>query len=254
MKKELLLAALLAAAPFTASAGSLNYSYLEGGYAHLAQDDVPSFRIARFLSGRPADVKSDGFFGVVSVAVGESFYGFGSVRRGTDSVEVQVHDTFMGVVSSTYDADVTLTRVNLGAGYHYGLSDSTDLLAEVSAIDTDLDIEDEAEDDNGYPNGFGGRVSVGARSALTDALEIWGKGGTSTTPSSAPASACSTASARPGASPASSRAEAATRSTRWVFAPASDLQGFETVSRSVALTPKDTTPERMALGHQMAQA
>jgi hypothetical protein len=177
MKKELVLAALLAAAPFTAFAGSLNYSYIEGGYAHLAKDDVPSFRIARFLSGRPqGEVKSDGFFGVVSVAVGESFYGFGSVRRGTDTVEVQVHDTFMGVVSRTYDVDVTVTRVNLGAGYHYGLSDRTDLLAEVSAIDTDLDIEDEAEDDSRYPNGFGGRVSVGARSALTDALEIWGKG------------------------------------------------------------------------------
>ncbi|QSX73983.1 hypothetical protein HIV01_012215 [Lysobacter arenosi] len=176
MKKELVLAALLAAAPFTAFAGSLNYSYVEGGYAHLAQDDVFSFRRARFLSARPEDVKSDGFFGAVSVAVGESFYGFGSVRRGTDTVEVQVYDTFMGRVSYTYDADVTVTRLNLGAGYHYGLSDSTDLLAEVSAIDTDLDIEDESEDDGGYPNGFGGRVSVGVRSALTDAFEIWGKG------------------------------------------------------------------------------
>ncbi len=176
MKKELALAALLAAAPFSAFAGSLNYSYVEGGYAHLAQDDVPSFRVARFLSGRPGDVKSDGFFGAVSVAVGESFYGFGSVRRGTDTVEVQVHDTFMGVVSWTYDADVTVTRLNLGAGYHYGLSDSTDLLAEVSAVDSELDIEDEGEDDSGYPDGYGGRVSVGARSAVTDAVEIWGKG------------------------------------------------------------------------------
>lgn len=176
MKKELVLAALLAAAPFTSFAGSLDYSYVEGGYAHLAQDDVSSFRRARFLSARPEDVKSDGFFGAVSVAVGESFYGFGSVRRGTDTVEVQVFDTFMGVVSSTYDADVTATRLNLGAGYHHGLSERTDLLAEISVIDSELDIEDESEDDSGYPNGFGVRMSAGARSALTDAVEIWGKG------------------------------------------------------------------------------
>ncbi len=176
MKKELALAALLAAAPSSAFAGTLNYSYVEAGYAHMAQDDVPGFRISRFFSGLPGDVKADGFFGAVSVAMGESFYGFGSVRRGTDTVEVQVYDSFMGVVSSTYDADVTSTRLNLGVGYHHGLSDRTDLLAELSAVDTDLDIEDESEDDSGYPNGFGGRLSAGARSALTDTVEIWGKG------------------------------------------------------------------------------
>jgi hypothetical protein len=176
MKKELALAALLAAAPFSAFAGTLNYSYVEGGYAHMAQDEVPSFNMFRFVYGQPGEVKSGGFFGAASVAMGESFYGFGSVHRGTDTVEVQVHDTFRGVVSSTYDADVTMTRLNLGVGLHHGLSDRTDLLAEVSAIDTDLDIEDESADDDNFPSGFGARLSAGARSALTDSVEIWGKG------------------------------------------------------------------------------
>jgi hypothetical protein len=176
MKKELALAALLAAAPFTAYAGSLNYSYIEGGYAHLAQDDVPWYWTSWVDAHRPADVKADGFHATFSVAAGESFYGFGSVRRGTDTVEVEEYNTMMRLVTSTYDADVTSTRLNLGVGYHHGLSDRTDLLAEVSAIDTDLDFDDQSADEEDYPNGFGGRVSVGARSALTDALEIWGKG------------------------------------------------------------------------------
>ncbi|MDR7135391.1 hypothetical protein J2X06_002600 [Lysobacter niastensis] len=174
MKKQLALAATLVTAPFAASAGALSYTYVEAGYAHLAQDDIRSFGYSRFVLATPGDVKSDGFFVGGSAAIGESFYGFANYRRGSDTVEVQAIDYMFNQASFTYEADVTTSRLNVGIGYHYGLSESTDLLAEVSLLNSTLDIEGAGRDD--YDDGIDPRVSFGARSALTDAIEIWGKG------------------------------------------------------------------------------
>jgi hypothetical protein len=157
MKKHLALALALAIAPFAASADEISYTYVEGGYAQLNLDGEQD---AGFDID---DIEAAGFFVGGSAALGETFHVFGGYRAGSDDVRV----TVLGV-GDEFDTD--LSQFNLGLGYHHSISDRTDLVTEISYINTDIEIEGESED------GDDGRVSVGVRHMLADSFEGWIKG------------------------------------------------------------------------------
>ncbi len=173
MRKQLVLAALLLAAPFAAPAAeTLSYTYLEGGYAHLAQDDLPPWG-GNLTYDVPGDPKTDGFFIGGSFAFSDDWYGFASYRRGTDTVEVQTFNVFMGGPPTLSQADVTGSRLNAGVGYRFGISDSTDLLAELSAYGTKFDVDGQSRG-YGFDQGPDLRLSVGVRAAFGP-MEAWAK-------------------------------------------------------------------------------
>ena len=173
MRKQLVLAALLVAAPFAAPAAeTLSYTYLEAGYSHQAQDDLPAWG-GNLSYDVPGDPKTDGFFFGGSFAFSDDWYGFASYRRGTDTVEVQTFNRFMAVPPTLSQADVTGSRLNVGVGYRFGLSDSTDLLAELSAYGTKFDVDGQTRG-NSFDQGPDPRVSVGVRAAFGP-MEAWAK-------------------------------------------------------------------------------
>lgn len=140
MKNKIALALALAAASFAATAGELNYNYVEGGVARVDIDGVDD---------------GDGFLVRGSAALGKDFYIFG----GHGSVD-----------ANTFDADFSESQ--LGFGYHHTVSEGVDFIGEIGYIRSELDI-------NGLTSGAadGGRVSVGFRGQPTDNLEAWLKTG-----------------------------------------------------------------------------
>lgn len=161
MKKQLVLAIVLAVAPFAASAGDLRYSYIEGGYAQLNQE-LPDVDLGGGMVAQIDDIEASGFQISGSVEVGASFYLFGGYKSGSDDVNV----TIPGFSGS---ADIDLTQFNAGVGYHHGLTERTDLITEVSYIRTDAEAggasTDAAADD--------ARISAGVRGLMTDSFEGW---------------------------------------------------------------------------------
>ena len=145
MKKQLVLALALAALPLTAFAAEPGYTYLEAGYARLNidVDDV-------------GDADFDGFQVRGSVEAGKDFHFFGSYGSATND-----------------DAgiDLDFSELQLGVGYHYPLSDSTDVLAEIGYLRQELDVDEFGDADaDGY------RASVGFRSAFNENFEGYVKG------------------------------------------------------------------------------
>lgn len=140
MKKSLILATLLAAAPFAASAGELNYNYVEAGYANV---DVERH------DGKGFQLRG-------SVAVDENFYLFGGYASATND---------------DFGLDIDLTETQLGLGYRHGLNDRADLIAEVGYLRHELDVKG-----YGSESLSGARVSVGFRGKLADNFEGWVKG------------------------------------------------------------------------------
>lgn len=136
MKKSLVLAALLAAAPFAATAGELNYNYVELGYANVDVDGV--------------DLDFDGFQLRGSVDVAENVYLFGGYGSATND---------------DFGIDIDFNELQLGAGYRHGLSDRTDFIAELGYVSQEVEAEGESYDVDA------GRLSAGFRGLLTDNLE-----------------------------------------------------------------------------------
>jgi hypothetical protein len=174
MRKQLALAAALAAMPFaTAVAGPLDYTYVEGGYTNL-QQDLPQYMYSNTLGARPDDLEANGFFIGGSVEVSETFYLFADYRRGEDTVDVELFYYFEdGIAAEVSQVDVTATRFSGGLGYRHGVGENTDLLAEFGAAYSGVEIEDLEEyeiDDTAL------RASVGIRSAPTESFELWAKG------------------------------------------------------------------------------
>lgn len=158
MKNQLALALALAIAPFAASAGELSYTFVEAGAAQL-NFELPNDSDAQF-----DDVEASGFYLDGSVELGESLYLFGGYASGNDDVSV----TIPGVGSAT--ADLDLSQYNVGFGFHHGLSDRADLIAELSYVNSEVKSNgtDEHADD--------GRIAVGVRGLLADSFEGWVKG------------------------------------------------------------------------------
>ena len=146
--KKFVLAALLAAAPFAASAGELSYTYVEGGFARINADDS--------FFGNP---EADGGFIRGSYDIGSGINAFGGVSRVSEGL-----DFVPGV-----DLDLDLTQFEIGLGYHQAMSDRVDLVAELAWVR--LDVDAEAGGFRSDDSANGGRVAVGVRGQFNDALE-----------------------------------------------------------------------------------
>lgn len=164
MRTKFLLASLLAAAPFAASAASadeLSYNYIEGGYARVDIDDS-------FLG----DPKGDGGYLRGSFSVGPQvnvFAGYGSVSKGQR-------------LDPTARIDADLKRGEIGIGYHMHMSERVDFLAEVAYQRLELDLALSVQDDpsqnvNLSEDAKGGRVALGVRGKPSARTEAWLKAG-----------------------------------------------------------------------------
>jgi Ax21 family sulfation-dependent quorum factor len=126
MKRSLIALALAALLPISAQASELSYSYIEGGYVNIDGD-------------------ADGFGVRGSINFGDSnFYGLGRYAN----VEID---------GTNFDIDLT----EVGLGYHHGISDKADFLAEVAYTNADTAFGDA----DGY------RASVGFRGKMSDNFE-----------------------------------------------------------------------------------
>jgi len=131
MKRSLIALALVSLLPFAAQANDrLSYTYVEGAYVNIDGD---------------GGFDSDGYALRGSLALGSTgLYTFGGYQR-TDvdgtSIKGKGHE--------------------FGFGYGHGISDRTDLIAEIAHQRTNYDIA--------KIDGF--RTSVGLRSALADRFE-----------------------------------------------------------------------------------
>jgi Ax21 family sulfation-dependent quorum factor len=139
MKKQLALALALAVAPFAASAGELNYSYVEGGYARVNVD-----------IGEAGEVDFDGFQLRGSAAVAENVYLFGG---------------YGSVTNDDYGTDIDFSELQLGIGFRHGLSERADFIAEGGYVRQELEALGESADVTG------GRVSAGFRGAFSGNFE-----------------------------------------------------------------------------------
>ena len=135
MKKTLFALALAAALPLTATAAEpakgLSYSFVEGNYIDVE-------------NGNGWGLKGSFDFG------SSGLYGFGSWAK-LDGDE----DDF------DIDLDTDVDFNEFGLGYHHPVADQTDLIAEAAYRNYEADAY----------RIDGARVSVGARSAMTDQFE-----------------------------------------------------------------------------------
>ena len=138
MKKSLVLAALLAAAPFAATAGELSYNYVELGYANVDVD----------VEG--TDIDFDGFQLRGSAAVAENIYLFGG---------------YGSVTNDEFGADIDFDELQLGVGFRHALSPRADFIGELGYIAQEVSTQGFSEDSNGA------RLSGGFRGLLADNFE-----------------------------------------------------------------------------------
>lgn len=161
MKKQLALALALAAAPFAAMADGHSYTYIEGGFARLDQELPP---VGEF---RVDDIEAAGFFIAGSAEIGDAFHVFGGYRAGDDDVGVSAP-----IVGEIGSAGIDMSQYAIGLGYHASLRPRTDLVAEVSMLGTEIDVEGDGE---GSQDGEDLRLAVGVRHLIADPVEVWVK-------------------------------------------------------------------------------
>ena len=166
MKKRFLLAAVLAAAPFAASAADngLSYTYIEGGYNQLRIDHDDE------LLG---DFDADGGYLRGSFQVSPSVYLLGSYSQGEDNDTVTFED-----FDGTFDVKVDdeLTHTEFGVGFHSAMGEGVDFIGELAYFRMEEDFKvrfpDETVDGSNHYNG--GRASVGIRGG-NEHVEGWVK-------------------------------------------------------------------------------
>jgi Ax21 family sulfation-dependent quorum factor len=120
MSQRIVALLLLAALPLSARAGELTYSYVEAGYSRIP--DI--LGVAVFPSGESGTDDGTGMEINGSWDFGVGLFGFGGYR----SVDASV-----SLPSSVFSTDLSVDEWTLGLGYHYGLSDSMDLVARLGA-------------------------------------------------------------------------------------------------------------------------
>jgi Ax21 family sulfation-dependent quorum factor len=106
MKRILLAVLAVAVFPLASQASDLSYTYVEGGYTYLHNDNVGHL--------------GDNWGGSGSVAVGPNFFVFGGGSHTSEPVE-------------------STNGWNLGGGFHTGISSNTDFVADVNYAHTTVD-------------------------------------------------------------------------------------------------------------------
>ncbi|MBU8977232.1 MULTISPECIES: hypothetical protein [unclassified Lysobacter] len=166
MKKRFVLAAVLAATPFAASAtdNGLSYTYIEGGYNQLRIDHDDE------LLG---DFDADGGYLRGSFGISQSVYLFGSYSQGEDNDTVTFEDG-----DETFDVKVDdeTSHTEFGVGFHSAMGENVDFIGELAyfRMEEDIKISAEGESESWSDHVNGGRASVGIRGG-TDRAEGWVK-------------------------------------------------------------------------------
>jgi len=158
MRKILIVAALLAAAPLSASAEALSYTYVEGGWtqARTNDDDLN-------------DPKVDGGYVRGSVALAEQVHVFGGWNYASKSYNYD-YGSFK----------VKLNQPELGIGYHMPFSDRVDYTADIAWVrqQAELTVKDvdygriTAKDHTNLV-----RATMGLRGKPSRMTEAWIKAG-----------------------------------------------------------------------------
>ncbi|RPE80236.1 outer membrane beta-barrel protein [Vulcaniibacterium tengchongense] len=142
MKRSILLAAALAAAPFAASAAEgVSYTYVEGGYAKIHYDE-------RDLD----NPEGDGGYIRGSVAISPSFNLFGSYAKVSEDYRLL----------DEYKLDVDLSRAEFGVGYRQEMGERLDFIAELAYQRLELEARLPGFG-SGSDDAKGGRLAVGLR-------------------------------------------------------------------------------------------
>lgn len=155
MKKHIALALALALAPFAASADALSYTFVEGGYTKLHAED-------EFFDNPEAD----GAFARGSFDLGSGINVFGGLSRVSDEFDL----------GPGFTLDLDVTQYELGLGYHQSMSERVDFIAEAAYVRVDLDADvPQVPGSAASEDAKGGRVALGVRGAMSDAVEGWVK-------------------------------------------------------------------------------
>ncbi|MEG2806266.1 outer membrane beta-barrel protein [Stenotrophomonas sp.] len=164
MRKILLAAALLAAAPFAASAAEpMSYTFVEGGWTQLQLD----------RNGADSKPKLDGGYVRGSFAIAEQAYVFGGY-----SMVSKTHTYDLG----SYDLRVKqeLKQPELGIGYRLPMSDRVDFTSDIAWLRVNNEAEYEAdgfETERYKEHTNAARVTLGVRGKPSARTEAWLKAG-----------------------------------------------------------------------------
>lgn len=120
-----------------ALADGVSYDYIEGSYERVEFDDD--------FSG---DFDGDGFGIAGSFALTDQWH------------------LFAGYSTAGLDFDVDLDQLRLGGGFHTGLTNNVDLVAELAYVRLDASTSFGSVDDDGFG------LSVGVRGMSADRLEL----------------------------------------------------------------------------------
>ncbi|MBO1747981.1 hypothetical protein LMF57_02950 [Stenotrophomonas sp. SI-NJAU-1] len=158
MRKILIVATLLAAAPFSASADALSYTYVEGGWTQVKVDD-----------NNLDDPKVDGGYVRGSFALAEQVHVFGGWSR----------------TSKTYrytdgSLKLELDQPELGIGYHMPWSDRVDYTADIAWVRQSAEVTDRYDGlgtDRFKDHTNLVRATMGVRGKPSRMTEAWIKAG-----------------------------------------------------------------------------
>ncbi|WP_369934158.1 outer membrane beta-barrel protein [Xanthomonas tesorieronis] len=158
MRNTLILAAMLAAAPFAAHAEGLSYSYVEGGWnrTDINVDETSEDIDGGYLRG--------------SWQIAEPVYVFAGYQRDSDDF----------TVATLYSSKVTVQQASLGIGYRQEMTERVDFTADVSVlrVKAEADLRENgrrlarASDSNTL-----GTINVGLRGKPSPRTEAWVKAG-----------------------------------------------------------------------------
>ncbi|AXK73335.1 autotransporter outer membrane beta-barrel domain-containing protein [Lysobacter sp. TY2-98] len=144
MKKMLVLAIALAAAPFAASAAEgVSHTYVEGGWTRLSINTS---------SNVGSDTDFDGGYIRGSVGFAQSYYVFGGYARGTNN---------------DYGTDIDANESNVGVGWLMPMSERAELNAEIGYARKEIKVSGAGFSTDGA------RASVGVRGAFNPHFEGW---------------------------------------------------------------------------------
>ncbi|MCU1205871.1 hypothetical protein JAK25_18550 [Stenotrophomonas maltophilia] len=162
MRKILIVAALLAAAPFSASADALSYTYVEGGWTQLKLDN-----------GGGSKPKLDGAYVRGSFALSEQVHLFG----GYTAVSKTYHWDYYGIEGG---AKQKLQTPELGIGYHMPWTDRVDFTADAAwlRLNEEFKLSYDGKSAGRLKDHTNvGRVTMGVRGKPSRMTEAWAKAG-----------------------------------------------------------------------------
>ncbi len=162
MRKILIVAALLAAAPFSASADALSYTYVEGGWTQLQLDN-----------GGGSKPRLDGGYIRGSVAIAEQVHVFGGYTAVTKTYNHNYYDIAVRIKQKVQSPE-------LGIGYHMPWTDRVDFTADAAWVRLDEEFKmsfDGRKVDRLKDHTNVGRVTMGIRGKPSRMTEAWAKAG-----------------------------------------------------------------------------